>query len=261
MLIDMAGYFFGHAVWGQMRGQGDHRHIMRIGNRFGPGKSRGEFRGGRVAKKGQSAGTLRDQALGCLLAAQPIVRSDDTMALALLMISPNDHGTISTGNLLDTRELVGLANHEHAIDHAGSDETVQPVLVTVRDHAAEHEVIALLRQRISKITEQGHEERIGHLLAPVMAKRDGDADHAGSLTAQIAGDLIEAKAMLLGEGLDLLARIALDHALACERAADRAGGHACDPCQIGQSAHRTVRCGRIGRRRPVCVWFRHVRFA
>ena len=71
-----------------------------------------------VAQECEVSGSRRDEPFCCELSAQTVVGTDDTVPLTFLMVPPDDHRQIAICRILNPLKLVGLANHDHPVDHA-----------------------------------------------------------------------------------------------------------------------------------------------
>ena len=227
---------FGHDIGGEV-------HVQRLwlgqtsgaGRIAQPQKPFVQFDRVDLAQKGQVAAAPGNQAFARQPPAQPVVDADRALGRAGPVAAPHHHRAIAFGHLLDRVVLVGLADQQDTVQHAGIDNPFQPV-IRIGDHAAEHDVIAVFRQGIGQMPQDGHEERVGQVLALFMPQRHDHADYPGFLHAQPARHLVGAKAMLPRQRLDAFPCVLVHQRLAGQRTRNRAGGNASQAGQFGNVA-------------------------
>ena len=171
--------------------------------------------------------------LGGHLSAKDIVGPHGAMRLSRRMSAPNDHRAIARRDFIQRFRLVGLADDDQPVDLARADILVEPVLILWND-AGQQQIIAALGQFIGEVAEHGDEERIGNVLAFFMAERDEDADGAGALGPQVAGEQIGFEAMFTRKSLEPFARLWANQRRIGQSARNGAGG---DARQIGKLLH------------------------
>ena len=219
--------------WRQPRGlRGDAQAVVAVDQLERP----------HLAHEGEPATAARDQPLADQSAARDIVDADCAMRLARHGAAPDDERTIAARDLFDHRKLVRLADQQHAVERPRPDDIVQPVVAVGHDARQQH-VIAAGGDAVGEMAEQRHEERVRQMLAPLMAQRHRDADHAGALRPQPARHQIGAKAMFGGDRGDALARLFVDEWAVGERAGYRAGIDAGQPGDVLQGADRALSRG------------------
>src|SRR5690606_27831279 len=101
----------------------------------------------------------------------------------------------------------------------------------------QHQFEATLGEFVGEIADQRHEERIGKMLATVMAQRHDHSDRTALASAQIARESARTEIMLLGKLADALGRLGIDDVLASESTRDRRRGN---PGELGQIIDGTI---------------------
>ena len=208
--IDMRGYLRRHDFGRQMRRapdrQRDARLLRGLRQTF---VAMCQFQRLCLAEERQLAAAPRDQPPTRDQPAEPVVDPDRTMLLPFDLAAPYDEWAIVRGDPFDRVELIRLTDQQDAIEHARTDDPLQPI-VRIGDDAGEHDIVSALGQLVRQMPQDRHEERIGKMLALFMSKRDDDTDDIGLLGPQPAGHLVRAKPMVDSQRLYPGARFGVD---------------------------------------------------
>ncbi|KAF1858528.1 hypothetical protein Lal_00015045 [Lupinus albus] len=185
-----------------------------------------------VAKEGDAAPALCQQAFRREAAARDVVAADRRVQLLRQLRAPHDERHAARGHLVQLVVVAALADQDHA-DGAAAVERGGGRVDLVGIHARDEDVEALVAERVREAAQHRQEERVGQLLARGLLDRDDDGHRAVLLQPQVLRADVDRVVQRAREVQDAVARFLVDEGAVAERARDGRRRHAGEACDVG----------------------------